>query len=717
MSIHELYQERRESFRESSWREIITEAAIGLSTVILSPAVTIGYITATVHSFGSPNAVTWFVAAVIAPVMIGLGLIHWYRYLTGAYSLREWDPGIQFLRALWSVQGILAAVAFLTLISLPAIAPSRLLGPAWFVTCYLSVVLTRCQLLDERFPKRFAIKSRLMPEPPPYQPPPKPPSPELSFLRGRILEKLPDVQRKIDKDLACGPGSLPWGGLLLPKSVATLHFAAIGATGSGKSVTLTLLMQEAFCLHAFGLVRGIVYDAKRDTASVLAAIGNTDDVAILNPFDARALAWDIARDITDETSARQVAQTLIPKNERENQPFFNDAARDLVSGAIVALQHLAPGNWTLRDLLHAIASESALRSVLSATEATTHYISKYFKPKTTLQNILSAIATHMAPYRAIAAAWHRAAQAGRTFSLNEWISYPRVLILGEDETNREALAAVNRLIFTRATELLLNQPDRCTPLTWVFLDELRDLGRLDALNRLLLKGRSKNVCVVVGFQDIEGLREVYGDKVANEIVGQCGNYAFLKLNSPTTADWASQTIGEQDVLETIRHPSTTPPFNVDPTSRQVKTRRVVLPSQLLNIEPPKGLSELAGYYLAANYGLYQSTLPAEAIQHLGWLQRTSVPNFVACPNDYQILAPWTDEDRQRIGLLPKPQTLPSPTVAPRSAADVPPEYIIPVIPRPAASDAELQQNHDLEPARQGRDPMDIPRIQIDRKKL
>lgn len=53
----------------------------------------------------------------------------------------------------------------------------------------------------------------------------------------------------------------------------------------------------------------------------------------------------------------------------------------------------------------------------------------------------------------------------------------------------------------------------------MFLDELRDLGRLDALNRLLLKGRSKNVSVVLGFQDIEGLREVYGDKVANEIVG------------------------------------------------------------------------------------------------------------------------------------------------------------------------------------------------------
>ena len=123
-----------------------------------------------------------------------------------------------------------------------------------------------------------------------------------------------------------------------------------------------------------------------------------------------------------------------------------------------------------------------------------------------------------------------------------------MLILGEDETNRAALAVVNRLIFTRATEPLRKQPDRPNIPTWIFLDELRDLGRIDALNRLLLKGRSKNVCVVLGFQDIEGLREVYGDKVANEIVGQCVHYAFLKLNSPTTADWASHAIGEQEVM-------------------------------------------------------------------------------------------------------------------------------------------------------------------------
>lgn len=716
MNVRELYEHCRVSLRQRSWQVIFKETVIGLSAVVLCPAVTTGYIATTVALCGCPEPATWILAAVAATVMMSLGLLHWYRYWTGDYDLREYDGAIQFLRALWSVHGILAAIAVVSINCLPAFAPPWLLYPLLITTCFFGVLKAECLLLSQSFPTTFAVQSRLMPDPPPYQPPKPPANPELRVIRGRVLEKLADVQRKIDQDPACGPTSLTWGGLGLPKSAAPLHFAAIGATGSGKSVTLTLLMQNALQLHSFGLVRGLVYDAKRDIASVVACIGSTDKVAILNPFDARALAWDIANDITDETSARQVAQTLIPKNERENQPFFNDAARDLVSGAIISLQQLAPQQWTLRDLLHSVANESALRSTLEASEATAHYVGQYFEPKTTVQNILSAIATHMAPYRAIAAAWHRAAEAGRTFSLNDWISYPRVLILGEDETNRAALAAVNRLIFTRATELLLNQPDRCEPHTWVFLDELRDLGRLDILNRLLLKGRSKNVCVVLGFQDIEGLREVYGDKVANEIVGQCGHYAFLKLNSPTTADWASQAIGDQEVLETIRHPSTTPPFDVDPKSRQVKTRRVVLPSQLLNIKPPQGLSQLTAYYLTANYGLYQSTLAADDIQHVAWLRDDRVPNFVACPPDYQILAPWNEVDLGRIGLAQdsEPSTL-ARSSSPR-AADVPREFKIPVVPRPAPADETLQPNLNPGPKPATTNPMDIPRVRIDRKK-
>ena len=171
-------------------------------------------------------------------------------------------------------------------------------------------------------------------------------------------------------------------------------------------------------------------------------------------------------------------------------------------------------------------------------------------------------------------------------------------------------------------------------------------------------------------------------------------------------------------METIRHPSTTPPFDGDPKSQQVKTRRVVLASQLLNIEPPKGLSQLTGYYLAASYGLYESTFSADQIEQVSWLHRTSVPNYVARPSEDQTLIPWSDADRQRLGLMNKPKSAPVPDITPPSAADVPDEYKIQVVHRPVdpACRTAKRPNFELGPHRQGTDPMDIPRIQIDRKK-
>ena len=86
---------------------------------------------------------------------------------------------------------------------------------------------------------------------------------------------------------------------------------------------------------------------------------------------------------------------------------------------------------------------------------------------------------------------------------------------------RQSLDAINQAIFKRAAELLLAQDESPERETWIILDELREAGKLDGLTSLLSKGRSFGARVVVGFQDIEGLRAVYGEKEANEMPPDC----------------------------------------------------------------------------------------------------------------------------------------------------------------------------------------------------
>ena len=78
-------------------------------------------------------------------------------------------------------------------------------------------------------------------------------------------------------------------------------------------------------------------------------------------------------------------------------------------------------------------------------------------------------------------------------------------------------------------------PDEIRSLQMLIREEVREAGKLDGLSRLMTKGRSKGVCAVLGFQDIDGLRDAFGDKKASETTAMCSHKAFLCLESGETA--------------------------------------------------------------------------------------------------------------------------------------------------------------------------------------
>ena len=292
--------------------------------------------------------------------------------------------------------------------------------------------------------------------------------------------------------------------------------------------------------------RAMIYDAKGDTISLLHGMQLKRPIRILNPFDVRATAWDIARDFTTPASARQFATILIPEDKNASQPFFANSARDLIGQIIISLIQLKPGEWTLRDLILATQSKEKMIALLEKTPQGAAKANTYFSDDRTGNNILSEIATRMAPFESVAQAWRYADD--RT-SLTEWVSGESILVLGSNEEHRAALEPINRVLFQRATELALAQDESDARRTWFFLDEVRDLGNLESLGRLMTKGRSKGVCVVLGFQDIEGMHDAFGKERANEFIGQCANKAVLRLNSPETAKWASELFGKYEFFE------------------------------------------------------------------------------------------------------------------------------------------------------------------------
>lgn len=441
-------------------------------------------------------------------------------------------------------------------------------------------------------------------------------------------------------------GPLALGCRGFPERLASGHFAFIGATGSGKTLLQRLLLQSALPEIGRGRRhRALLYDAKRDLPSLLAGMGLNGPVRILNPLDARSVAWDMAAHISNPSLAQQAALLLIPESKNDNNPFFSRAARHLLSGVITSLLLRFPGKWTFRQVLLIARDPDRMEQILKAAECTRH-LGRYFEHEGTFQNILATLLTYLAPYEIVAACWDKCPE---TISLKSWLADESILVLGSDDANRSALDTVNRLLFRRLSDLLLSQPEG-SGRTWIVLDEVREAGKLDGLASLLTRGRSKGVAVVLGFQDINGLREVYGREVAEELLGQCNTKVVLRNNSPDTTDWCSKLFGFREVLETTPGSSRSFRGLVPDVSRSasmstgIVRREVVLDSEILGL-PQAGLDEgVTGFFITPLTGPYLDRVPGEWLKAHLRPRQNSVPDFTPRPDADQLLRPWSEQD-------------------------------------------------------------------------
>lgn len=448
--------------------------------------------------------------------------------------------------------------------------------------------------------------------------------------------------------------TLFWGGLSLPESISEGHFCVIGGTGSGKTLTLRLLMQSVLPRITPGTGRrAVVYDAKQDTLSILRGMGLTAPVVMLNPFDARCTAWDIAKDVESPADAMNVASILIEQEPGHNQ-FFSKASRGLLGNVLKALTLVAPGNWTLADVVYVLKSKDRIRRLLTAHPLTSQVYHEYFERReTTAGDIELTIKANIEMLEPVAALW---AHTTNKISLREFFRDEYILLLPSDEDFKGTLDAFNRVIFYRLVQLALKQPETREAQTWFFLDEFREAGKLEGINSLIVRGRSRGVRVVLGFQDIKGLRDVYGENVADELTGVCVNKAILRLDSPATAQWAAEAFADAEVREYTTSETKSKENSTTKTESIVK-REAVLAAEFMRlptVDKTHGLFH--GYYITPQVGVYGGRV------HFAPLlaPEASVPNYEKRDFKLQYLPERTPEDDERIGLGRSQEQQPEP---------------------------------------------------------
>lgn len=467
-------------------------------------------------------------------------------------------------------------------------------------------------------------------------------------------------------------GKLVWGPFSLERRVGTAHFLVSGTTGSGKTTLIDLLMRSVFESRESLQDRALVYDSKQELLPKLHALGLAERIRILHPYDERCSPWDLASDLDDPLSARQFANILIPDSGSRSADggFFEDACRDIIAVTIQALSQCSPKQaWTFRDLILTLLYPENSKAILSL--ATTRegnpfpaggrVWDSYLDPDTTDDrtrgNIRATLNARLSPFETVAAAWMHS--TAKPVSFKRWQSENLILVLGNDEAARSTIDPINRAMFQRAAELVLSRNEGQSSLSWFFLDELREAGRLDSLNSLLLKGRSKGAAVVISFQDIEGLRDVYGEHKANEIVANCSNLALLRTNSADTADWAARMFGKFMVMERDSSSGVSGSELTRSSTTRLTERQAVQAGDLLYLPLPNGKDGLVGLFKDAYsrqdetrmHRLNPDQIDARRI-------RSSGSAFVPVQRQRLILEPWTPEELIELGISDSEPLLP-----------------------------------------------------------
>jgi type IV secretory pathway TraG/TraD family ATPase VirD4 len=464
-----------------------------------------------------------------------------------------------------------------------------------------------------------------------------------------------DAESRLNKNTFC------FGSVEIPLSQLVTHAMVIGSAGSGKSLTLNLMMQSALPLIIPAGIeqrRGVVFDAKHNALSTITGMNDfSAEVKILNPFDRRACRYDLAADFTDITGAQTLGQTLIPtpKNNERQDPFFHAAAEGMVTAVAIAFINNAPGNWTLADIVRAFANEQTMTAVILSNDQAKMYVATLGSDKTSA-NILSSVCVEVLKFAPLAALWEHSSEK---VSVGEWMNGGQLWILGQHYESPVTMAALNRLMLTRLSQCLLTEGDveDLQPRTFLFLDELQSL-HVDYLETLVEQGRSKGICLIGAFQSIQAMYKQYGKETADAMLGQIRHKAFLKLSDATTAEWASQQFGDAE----LKRSQATTTFNAgaaglliwsDRTggSQTIQQTRAVLPSEIMHIpaiNPATGQG-MTGYYMA-NTELYKDYTPWKTLEQSLPTPNPLMDNFQAAPTSWQKLNPWTKKDWERLGI-------------------------------------------------------------------
>ena len=313
---------------------------------------------------------------------------------------------------------------------------------------------------------------------------------------------------------------------------------------------------------------------------------------ILNPLDVRCPSWSPWWELmpgSEAMDAEALAAALVPDppntfSQGGADFFFRQSARTLIVGLLAALQSRDPA-----DVPRLLAlPRHQLKEALRGTPA-----EALIDPGAHEQGA-GIVAT---AFNATSSFRHLPARAELSWSALEWADTRHGwLFLSSTEESREAALPLQSLWLDCIVRRLMAAEESRSHV-WIIADELPVLRRQAELETLVVRGRKRGLCAVLGFQAITQLRAIYGHDQTATLAAAPATKFILRTGEAETARWSSAQIGERELMrrEVGQSLNRKNGYTIHPR-RQVES--AVLASEIQMLPPFEGYLCIAGHHRA-----------------------------------------------------------------------------------------------------------------------